>query len=354
MLADRVGDVANEPNQELLPIDGYQRKPLVTLEKAVEPLFRLFDEQRLKDKVQTAKARSQHPADGLSIDESAAIMLYTFEEDEREQSFYFVLNHTLRQKDRDLLKPWFLYLKLLLTALHALPPIANQVLRGVKGDFSQEYARLETTVWWGISSCTKGIKPLQSEAFFGYEGKRTLFVINCLAGRCIENHSYYQHEREILLLPGRFFKVIAQMSSGPDVQMIELEECQPAHELCAPTGVSEWRQRQAGLNLEGICRDPSCMAHEQEVIMPVRAPGLNLLAEMKDKARCPMCAKFVRPVRVSFRRCRWKWHGIEEDRPDDPPLACEEDWKSSEVCPMFIIRRPRVRWLQLVFEVEVQ
>ena len=257
MFSDRVADVKNERNILLLPIDGYQNKPLVTLEKAIEPILDLFDQERLKIKVKTAKERCQHPADGLSIDESAAIMLYTFEEVKREQCLYFVLNQTLRLENRELLRPWFLYLKLLFTALYQLPPVSGLVLRGVKNDFSSEYARLEKTTWWGISSCTTSLEPLQSEMFYGLNGARTLFYINCRDGRSIENHSYFRTEEEVILLPGRHFKVGIKMKESLDANKIELREIDPPHELCAPPGLAPWRQRRPGINLEGICDHPS-------------------------------------------------------------------------------------------------
>lgn len=37
-LSQRVSDVAAEPNKMLMPIKGYERKPLVSLEEAVEPI----------------------------------------------------------------------------------------------------------------------------------------------------------------------------------------------------------------------------------------------------------------------------------------------------------------------------
>ena len=354
MLAKRVADVVNEPNKLLLPIDGYQNQPLVTLEKAIEPILHLFDQERLKIKVKTAKERCQHPADGLSVDESAAIMFYTFEDVEREQSLYFVLNQTLRLENRELLKPWFLYLKLLFTALYQLPPIANQVLRGVKGDLSGEYARLEETTWWGISSCTNSIKPLQSEAFYGYEGQRTLFIISCLDGRSIEKHSYYEREKEIILLPGRYFRVEAQMDHSIESHMVQLVEIKPPHVMCAPPGIAPWRQRKSGINLEGVCRQSSCVAFEQEVIIPLQVEKYEHLVQMKNKARCPMCSNYVSTSRVSFRRCQWKWYGIQEHKPEEEPVICGEDWKSSDTDPMFILFRPNIRWLQIVFEVKSQ
>ncbi|CAF4840828.1 unnamed protein product, partial [Rotaria magnacalcarata] len=67
----RVSDVGQEPLKMLLPIRGYDRVPLVTLEEAVESLVRILPE--INDYVYVAKQRcDEDPADGLSQDESAA------------------------------------------------------------------------------------------------------------------------------------------------------------------------------------------------------------------------------------------------------------------------------------------
>lgn len=41
------------------------------------------------------------------------------------------------------------HLKLLLTALHKLPPLSGTVFRGVKEDLSAKYFKDEEVVWWG-------------------------------------------------------------------------------------------------------------------------------------------------------------------------------------------------------------
>jgi hypothetical protein len=69
-----------------LPVEGYQNKRLMPLEEAVEPLFHIFDSIDLRTKVFIAKERCQQRADGLSQDESASIMLYTFEWDTSEST----------------------------------------------------------------------------------------------------------------------------------------------------------------------------------------------------------------------------------------------------------------------------
>ena len=76
--------------------------------------------------------------DGLTIDESASIALYTMDWQPNYKSCHFILNATLKASDPILLKPWFLYLKLIMTALpkilSELPP--RKLFRGVRSDLS--------------------------------------------------------------------------------------------------------------------------------------------------------------------------------------------------------------------------
>jgi hypothetical protein len=117
-------------------------------------------------------------------------MLYTFEWDTSEPSLYFILNETLREVDRHKLKPWFAYLELFITALTQLPSINDTVYRGVKVDLSKEYVVGNSYIWWGASLYTDSLKVLESDQFCGTNGKRPIFVMKCLDGRSIKNHSY--------------------------------------------------------------------------------------------------------------------------------------------------------------------
>jgi len=56
------------------------------------------------------------------------------EENPREGSLYYVMNQTLRDKDRDRVKPWRKFIWLLLHSLQKLPPmgISMTVYRGCK------------------------------------------------------------------------------------------------------------------------------------------------------------------------------------------------------------------------------
>jgi hypothetical protein len=221
----RVSDIANEPQKMLMPIRGYEKMPLVSLEEAVVPLTSILP--AIQDYVYIAKQRCEPvPADGLTQDESASVMLYSMEWEPHGECVYFVLNETLRTEDRRKLKPWFPYLKLILTALSRLPSSRSFGYRGVNMDLSKEYPAGKTFVWWGFSSCTLSMGILENEQFLGTTGERTMFTIDCDSGKDISRHSYYQSEKEFLLPPARHFTVESSLQPAHGLHMIQLKETQ--------------------------------------------------------------------------------------------------------------------------------
>ena len=119
-------------------------------------------------------------------------------------------------------------MRLFFTALSKLPSANHRIIyRGVKLDLRRKYEQGERIVWWGFSSCTKAVGVLENEQFFGKSGTRTLFAIESDTGKNIREHSFYPHEDEILLLPGREFEVIDSLDMGNQLTMIQLKEVQP-------------------------------------------------------------------------------------------------------------------------------
>jgi hypothetical protein len=221
----RLSDIAQEPLEMLMPISGYENMPLVSLEIVVEPLVSFLP--AVQTYAYVAKERCQRPpADGMTIDESVSIMLYMMGWTPLDKCLYVALNAALRSVDRNKLKPWFLYLKLLFTAFSRLPSKHHFVYRGVKLDLSAEYKMDKTIVWWGFSSCTTSVNVLQSDLFLGKTGMRTMFTIECYSGKDIQKHSYYPSEDDILLPAATQFKVMGCLDVGNGLHTIQLKETQ--------------------------------------------------------------------------------------------------------------------------------
>ncbi|CAF0994686.1 unnamed protein product [Adineta steineri] len=234
--AQRITDLSVEPHLYLSPLWGYDAVPVVSLEEADKPLVSLLP--AVQSYAYIAKQKCMKPADDLTQNESAAIMLYTMGWEPLDQCLYHALNTILRSEDRQQLQPWFHYLKLLLTALSQLPPMMPRTLyRGIKLDFSNKYSMNEKLVWWSFTSCTKSINVLSSELFLGKTGSRTMFAIETNSGINIRNHSFFKKEDEVLLLPAREFKVRGRLDQGGGLYVIQLKEIQPPAPLLQPVTI---------------------------------------------------------------------------------------------------------------------
>jgi hypothetical protein len=232
MHGQRFMDVVDEPSRILPPIQGFEKMPQVSLEEAVKPLALLVP--GVEENALLAKRKCTNPpADGLSIDESASIRLYTMEMTLPDVCLYVVLNETLRTEDREVLKPWFLYLRLIIGSLLKIPSTRRHIFRGVKRNLWQQHVKGQKTVWWAFNSCTGLLKVLESGKFLGTKGDRTLFDIDSYSGKDIRQHSHYSKESEILLLPATQFQIVGSLDSGNGLHVIHLKEIETQVPLLA-------------------------------------------------------------------------------------------------------------------------
>jgi hypothetical protein len=75
---------------------------------------------------------------------------------------------------------------------------------------------------------------LKADEFLGNSGIRTFFLIDTVHGKDIRNHSYYQQEEEILLLPATFFEVKSVFELAPDLHAVQLREIIPEYPYLEP------------------------------------------------------------------------------------------------------------------------
>jgi len=139
---DRLSDI--QLNQATNPIYGLKNTKDCGLEEAVK----IFQKNSELGEVKmggmvvlanmAARKHSGNPHN-LSQDE-IAIHLYT-----QETPLYRVLNDRLRSEKRELLVPFFPYLKLLLRAIFKLPVIKCPVYRGVTKDLSNNFVKERAT-----------------------------------------------------------------------------------------------------------------------------------------------------------------------------------------------------------------
>jgi hypothetical protein len=249
---------------KLGPIIEYAQENLLPLPEACAPLTDLI--HNLSGYVQMALNKTpEEPADGLTIDESAAIRIYTFEWPEPHPSLYSMLNHTLRKTDRENLRPYYKYLKLLLTAMVKLPCVPQQTIwRGVTKDLSADFPRGTSVTWWGFSSCTHTMTVLESNMFLGNSGARTLFSIEAINGRAIREHSQINTEDEILLLPGTYMEVQSQLSPATGLHIIHLKQMKPCDILLELPFEGSLKKYQSMNEFSVICRCSSLSTGEEK------------------------------------------------------------------------------------------
>ncbi|CAF0866814.1 unnamed protein product [Rotaria sordida] len=204
-----ISNITNDIEANLGSIVGYTEEPLLPLVKACTPLTSSIP--NLSYYVELALNETpEQPPDGLTIDESAAIRLYTIEWTENQRSLYSMLNYTLKKDTRENLRPYFKYLKLFLTALAKLPCAPSSTIwRGVPMDLSAQFPLGTSVIWWAFSSCTTSLAVL-------------------------ENNMYLGDTDEILLLPGTKMIVQSQLSPAPDLHIIHLKQIRPKEMLLEP------------------------------------------------------------------------------------------------------------------------
>ena len=227
-------NIVENKRADLSPLAEYADEPILPLSKACVPLNSIL--HNLPFYVQMAiEETPEKPPDGLTIDESAAIRLYTIEWEEPHRSLYSMLNHTLKETDRQNLRPYLKYLKLFLTALVKLPCQPSlTVWRGVTKDMSAKFPSGAPGTWWSFSSTTTELPVLENNVYLGTNGSRTLFSVEAINGRAIQAHSHFVTENEVLLLPGTHMIVQSQFSPAPDLHIIHLKQEVPKEILVRP------------------------------------------------------------------------------------------------------------------------
>ena len=219
----------------LSSIDVYQCLPLVSLEVAVKPLVACLP--LIETFVRIVKTKCLNPEDDLTCDQSAAIMLCTLRWQPHDQCLSVVLNEAVRSPDRETLKPWFLYLKLLFTGLARLPSMQRRIYRGIRMDVREHYPKGKSIAWPQFTLCTSSLDTLRSEQCLGRKGPRTIITIDSHSSKDISRHSFFPCTDLILLMADTRLRVTQCLKQRHHLYWIQLEEIH-----------SPWMHLQAALN----------------------------------------------------------------------------------------------------------
>lgn len=213
------------------PLQEYDQQPLVPLEQALQPLSSMVPGlQQMFETIQSTD-RSQALTDSLSWDESASVMLYTLKWKTPQTSFQYFFNESVRSQDHQQIQPWLLYLRLFLHALSKSPPSSSSTAyRAVTMDTEEEYIQGEEFICWGFVSCTSILQ-------FPDDQSGVMFIIECDTARDISRYSLDRNTDEILLYPGRKFRVISSLdypNRSKIIQLRELDQYNPSFQPPQP------------------------------------------------------------------------------------------------------------------------
>lgn len=215
-------DMLNEPLIEENPrkVSFNENSTILNIDKAIEPLREFFP--NLQHFLDLIKEKCVQPHDGLTPDESAAIMLYTIDSEPVEQCFQYVLNEILRKKDSKKLQLWIFYLDLFFRGISRLKSISKKIYRSIEFDLTETYPLHRRFTWWSFALCRSSMD--NDDTWKNSTKKRTLFSIDCQSAKDISHHTFYDGEDQILLLDGSQFQVTSSIKITENEQKIDLKE----------------------------------------------------------------------------------------------------------------------------------
>ena len=135
---ERLQGVQDEAQAALPPVLGVLAASPLPFPDAVGPLAPSVAGLEYYAKRSFQYGQQNAAAGELGADEIAAVFLYT-----TESTFYRRLNAVLREPDREKVKPFFGYLRLLLSALSKLKKFVGSLWRGVAADLRRGIRRAE-------------------------------------------------------------------------------------------------------------------------------------------------------------------------------------------------------------------
>ena len=100
-----------------------------------------------------------------------------------------------------------------------------------------------------------------------------MFTIETNTGKSIRGISYFQHEDEILLPPGRYLRVINKWSPVPDLHIIHLREIKPPYKMLAdPFDLSQVKHVLPQVPPVAMTVAIDIPLHENSISIPSSAP----------------------------------------------------------------------------------
>lgn len=203
-------------------IDEYETKETVSIDTMLEPFLASTDQ--LEDHLKKAKflpnMNTQH---GLNEDQIAAVYLYA--DDWSENSLHRQLNQALQSGNKETIKPWLGFLKLLNSALEKLPTVKGTIYRGLPKNIETQLKDKSEIVLWQYVSCSTSSGIINSIL----DENSIVCSIESLSAKNITGYTPYSADFEVLLLPGTFLHIkstncFEEINVVNDTEMTSLQE----------------------------------------------------------------------------------------------------------------------------------
>eukprot|EP00440_Ansanella_granifera_P075784 gb/GFBE01082241.1/.p1 GENE.gb/GFBE01082241.1/~~gb/GFBE01082241.1/.p1 ORF type:complete len:213 (+),score=59.69 gb/GFBE01082241.1/:1-639(+) len=165
-------EIGGEDEEKLAPISGVMELDVPkTLPLACQGICGVKEVKSCTTKGKKLEAKKAgKPLKPMTADLYGSILLYT------SNAIYRQLNKALRDEDREQVKAYFQYLRMLFEACARLPQRKVTLWRGVGVDLFDQYKVGSTITWWGVSSCTSDQKVAQNFAN-GCAGQTTVLTV---------------------------------------------------------------------------------------------------------------------------------------------------------------------------------
>lgn len=187
-------------------IDQNSRNTDLSLESSLQGFLDEID--HLDHYIQQAKQLCNKSSEyNLTIDESAAIYLYTYEWNEN--SLQSVLNQALQSGIPIKIERWQEFWYLFINALKKLPTIQRTIWKGLPNDLVLTFDSSSDIVCWNITSGCLSEKMMKSMLHHD----SILCSINVLQGKDIRAYTCDNSYEEILLLPGTHLRLNNRLST---------------------------------------------------------------------------------------------------------------------------------------------
>ena len=200
---------------ESLNVDEILKQPAKPLKDAVKSFGTAPDmDIHVFYAVEGAKViKKRNPASKLTIEEIAALRLYTTAWTDPAASIGALLLAAIRENNATQLSAFKPFLRLILGALRSIPSTRTVLTRYASGDFSTLLTPGSTITWGEISSATVSTDPIEADQS---SHPHVQLLIDTSHARSIQAYSRQPTEPEYLLFPGSQFKVhsVKQVADG--------------------------------------------------------------------------------------------------------------------------------------------